>query len=855
MTKVIRKLRRGAGAALCVLLLAIFAGSAQSLAASATSDGSAPLHSAEDLFLQLGRVELDPSRVYHIRSISLDHPGFSITLNDGVIGFTADVAGAVTGAFFEGDGEILLMPPNQVERGSMTLQTGAAILEEGFNTAFFRFNDKTFAELRPSLSPADHAPEYVLQWNPAVKSLADVDALRLLISLSQTALPSDQPSAPAGASAVDEFFHARIQGRTKGTFDVYYDSIAPEQVVAGQLRTVDDQTYYDVWTSFALPAAGKPAASSETSAPADNATRAVEISSYKIRAEIKPPTMLEAEAVLHLRVQHGGRRTVVFELARTLVVKDVEADGHPVEFIHNPAMEGTQLARRGNDLLAVVFPHALQSGQRIELRFRYGGEALSESGPGLLYVGDRGTWYPNRGLAMADFDLEFRYPAGWTLVATGKRNNSLEDFTVPGDASRPPGEQTSRWISERPIPIAGFNLGKFHNAVAHAGEVSVSAFATSVVERGFPTPQGEVLRDPARSAIDTRAPIVVPAEPPSPARNAQMVANASARAIEAFSHQFGPYPYSDLALTQMPGNLSQGWPGLIFLSSFSFLTDEEKSRLHMGSVDKTLISSVVAHETAHQWWGDLVLWNNYRDQWISEALANYSALMLLEARDPVEFRAVMTQYRDDLLQKNKADVPLLEDGPVTLGTRLSCSEFPDGYQAISYGRGTWLLHMLRYMLRDAARKNDGRTPGAEDPFLQGLHRLRDRYAGKPVTTRQVLEVFEEDLPHSLWYEGHKSLAWFYDGWISGTAVPRYELHGVKYTEKAGVTTITGTILQKDAPDDLVTPVPLYASVGNRQVFLGRVLADGPETPFRLNTPSGARKVIIDPDQTLLARSR
>ncbi len=43
----------------------------------------------------------------------------------------------------------------------------------------------------------------------------------------------------------------------------------------------------------------------------------------------------------------------------------------------------------------------------------------------------------------------------------------------------------------------------------------------------------------------------------------------------------------------------------------------------------------------------------------------------------------------------------MEDGPVTLGNRLSCSQFPTGYEAISYGRGTWLLHMLRNMMRDA----------------------------------------------------------------------------------------------------------------------------------------------------------
>src|SRR5207245_3380449 len=97
------------------------------------------------------------SRVYHVRELSIDRAAFHIALNDGTIAFTDEVSGRVTGAVFEGDGEILLSPPNQYERASMALFTGAAILEERFATAYFRFNDDTFAELLPSLVPASYA--------------------------------------------------------------------------------------------------------------------------------------------------------------------------------------------------------------------------------------------------------------------------------------------------------------------------------------------------------------------------------------------------------------------------------------------------------------------------------------------------------------------------------------------------------------------------------------------------------------------------------------------------------------------------------------------------------------------------
>jgi hypothetical protein len=828
--------------------------------------GVAPrLHSgpAEALYLQLRSVGLDKSRVYHVRAASLDRAALHITLNDGTLAFTEDVAGRVTGAFFEGDGEVLLMPPDQVERASMSLFTGAAILEEKFLTAYFRFNDDTFRDLQPLLRPAEHSEEFVEQWNETAHNLAEGDALELLIDFSRF-LPGPGGAPPASiepAANVGRILHARVENPKLGVFDLYYDSAAPEQVWAGQLKTVAGGNYYDVWTSFSPR---KIPASSQTGngiLEQGSAEGIIDVSSYKIRTEVKPPTDIHANATLQLHVLQGGHRALLFELSQSLKIQEVEADGHLVEFIHNPAVEGSRLARRGNDLVAVIFPEPLQAGQRMELRFVYGGAVLSEAGGGLMYVGARGIWYPNRGIAMSNFDLEFHYPAGWTLLATGKRQ---EMPPAAGSAGEPPdakpAEQVSRWVSERTMPLAGFNLGKYTRAQARIGNISVEAYAGSEMERTFPSPKAEEEIPILPSRPDMRPrPLPATPSPPSPARNAQLVVDESARAIDFFAHRFGPYPYAGLALTQMPGSSSQGWPGLIYLSSFSFLTKEQKSQLHMSGVNEAFSNQVIAHETAHQWWGDLVTWSSYHDQWMMEALANYSSFMMLEAEDPAQFRLVMDKYRNDLLQKNKDGVPLMEAGPVTFGSRLSCSQFPNGYEAISYGRGTWLFHMLRYMMRDAERKAGTRSRGAknapasEEPFIRALRKFRERYQGKVVTTQELFAVFEEELPPSLQFEGKKSLDWFYQGWVNGTSIPSFELHEVKYVNKADSTAVTGVILQKSESDSLVTSVPVYASVAGKTVLLGRVFADGPETQFHLTAPAGTHKVVLDPYQTVLAR--
>jgi len=834
------------------------------------SDTTAPRYGpAGNLYLQLSSVGLDKSRVYRVRGLTLNRAAIHITLDDGILAFTEEVAGHVTGAFFEGDGEVLLSPPNQLERASLALFTGAPILEERFLTAYLRFNDDTFAELKPSLQGVDDTAEFVSQWNESARNLAEVDALRLLASFSRL-LPvaegsESPPSAPPAAISKDsdKLLHVRVQGRQLGIFDLYYDSAAAEQIWVGQLKNAPETTYYDVWTAFSVNEGERSSSARGVVNPQDERAGLADISDCKVKAMLKPPVQWSADAWLQLRVRQAGIRTLLFELSRFLKLKQVEADGRELEFIQNQAIEGTQLARRGNDLVAVVFPRPLEAGQKVELHFVYAGQVLSEAGGGLLYVGARGTWYPNRGLAMANFDLDFSYPTGWTLVATGKlagENNPAGSHHDEVTSETPPGSQQSRWVSERPIPLAGFNLGKYKRASAQAGGVEVAAYAAAGVEREFPKAETETVIPPiSPSPHAPRSPPVLNTVRPSPARNAQAVAAAAARAIEFYSARFGPYPYSTLSLTQMPGDLSQGWPGLIFLSSLSFLTPEEQAELHFGSVEKVIISQVIAHETAHQWWGDLVTWKGYRDQWIAEGLANYSSMMLLEADTPQAFRSVMDQYRDDLLQKNKNGEPLMNAGPVTLGARLSSSRFPSGYEAISYGRGTWLFHMLRCMMRDAERKGERQsakglsTGGKDEPFVRALHRLRQRYEGKAISSRELLQVFEEDLPPPLWYEHKKSLDWFYDQWVNGTAVPRLELKATKYTDKTSATVVSGVITQKDANEELVTLVPVYAVRASKLTLLGQVFAEGSETSFRLAAPAGTRKIVLDPEQTLLTR--
>ena len=504
----------------------------------------------------------------------------------------------------------------------MSLFTGLTILEEKFLTAYFRFNDDTFRDLQPLLRPAEHTEEFVQQWNETAHNLAEGDALwKLLIDFSRF-LPGPEGGPPVSVEPpanAGRILHARVENPKLGVFDLYYDSAAPEQVWAGQLKHNRGRKLLQRLDIVFRPR--KTPANSEIGNEFwSKAVRKALLMSPATRfgLEVKPPTDIHADATLQLHVLQGGIAPCCLSCRNRCWFRKSKPTGMRwSSSITRRLREFASGASRERSASAVVFPEPLKAGQQMELRFVYGGPVLSEAGGGFDVRWGQGIWYPNRGIAMSDFDLEFHYPVGWTLLATGKRQDIAN---VASEAK--PGEQVSRWISERAMPLAGFNLGKYSRAQARTGSISVEAYAGSEMERAFPSPKAEEEIPMLPGHPDMRPrPLTATPAPPSPAHNAQLVADESARAIDFFAHRFGPYPYpyAGLALTQMPGTSSQGWPGLIYLSSFSFLTKEQKSQLHMSPVNETFSNQVIAHETAHQWWGDLVTWSSYHDQWMMEA--------------------------------------------------------------------------------------------------------------------------------------------------------------------------------------------------------------------------------------------
>jgi hypothetical protein len=758
------------------------------------------------LYRSLLNPSFDAKDVYQVREVSILLEDIHISISDGTMAFVREVNGHITGAMFEGVGEVLLVPPNRAERTSLALFTGSAVLEQRFQSAYFRFSDdKIVNELRAGLrGHAEDAQEFITRWQEPALLLARGDALPILQAMT---------SVPEAAS---RFLHLRMGGTTAGIVDVFFDSNGSEQISVAQASVSNNAAYYDTWTSFPMRSVR------EASGEEDPSTRAsFEMSDYKLRVKVQPPTDLTAEAEFTLIPQHSGQRTLILELSRYLKLTEVRVNGAPAEFIQNEAISGSDLSRRGDDLIGVVMPAPMAKDRPIKLSFKYSGPVMFSAGGELIYVGARGTWYPNVGPTFSNFDLTFECPGDWSVVGTGKQvSSSIAD-----------GKRTTRFVTSKPIGRAGFNLGKFVSATSTAGGVEIHAYGARNVEQSLAGAEARV------------------GKKPDPTRETQQIADQAANTVQFLSSELDPFPYLNLEITQLPGMLSQSWPGLIYLSSTAFLSPDERRAVGVRDpyVELLLSRLMLTHETAHQWWGDAVDWVSYRDEWIVEALANYSALVMLEKQHPGDMRTALNYYRGELLRETRNGI-IADAGPVTLGHRLTSSKFPDAYERVLYGRGTWLIHMLRTMLHEAGG-------GAGDAvFFSALKGLLAASPNHKISTLDLQRAFEQVLPASLTYDGKKSLDWFFDSWVNGNSIPQFSLEGVHMTPIAGKLRVTGAILENHAARDMVTAIPLYAvDATGKSRFLTFVFADDAKTEFIVSAPASTKQILLDPEETLLRR--
>jgi hypothetical protein len=729
---------------------------------------------------------------------------------DGTFYFAAPVAGKVRGAVFLGRGSFRADPPPvDFERANLRRLLDADQVESDFKTAVLRFSDDTFEEVGRIEKTRPAPPE-------AQRLASELDALLL----KQTGA---NLSARLAASILNgerpRLFAARFDKGSRAPFTLLLDPQgripsgvfglnAGEKLLVFQHESGVDSN--DIWLAAR-------SAAEYAGGPLEDGQDLVAVRQYTMTIDLtRPKKHLGVEARLDCDVLLPAVRAVPFVLNDTLEEFDSErlkkamrmnsvrlADGGAVDAVQEDWESG----------ITVFLPAAPAAGAKLSLVFDLEGDFMEEPGApsrrmefaadlsfqnsDISYPRSSFSWYPRHGyMTRSRFDMAFRHPKGFSVVATGTR------VREEGGATE--------WKIDVPVTAATFGIGRFarHSGRAEGTGVPIELYSPQSVgdKQGF------------------------------------MLTELS-NCIQFFSTLFGKYPYPSLQVMQHTRGYGQGLPTMLLLPPAS------------GGIFIVLDVPFIAHEMSHQWWGDLVTWRTYRDQWLSEGFADYSGILYLGMRmnaDAEQDR--LRRFRRALRSPPSTEQGLgagrLTDiGPLILGHRLNTRKTLGAYSRLIYEKGALVLRMLHYLMSDP-------STGDDKPFYAMMADFVRRHENRAATTESFAAVASEHFARSPLAKrfGLHDLDWFFRQWVYGTDLPSYRLEYALDAQPDGTTMLQGTLYQDGAPADWFMPVPVAIRFAKGKWALASFGARGPQSPVRLKLPMRPEAVELDPHQWILSES-
>lgn len=497
----------------------------------------------------------------------------------------------------------------------------------------------------------------------------------------------------------------------------------------------------------------------------------VDILHYRIRLDIgETGKTIQGETKIRAVMLAGGRDVLPLDLI-ALTVDRVTVDGEIAAFEH----------RDGRLSISLGDGHA--EGDTVAVAVVYHGEPVDG-----LYIqankfGDRSVFadnWPNRARhwfpgvdhpydkATAEFIVTA--PAAYDVVANGRL---LETTAVSPEMKR------THWKTDAPIPTYCMVVGAARFSIVRPGSwqgVPVSYYL-------FPGDRDAGITDFARST--------------------DMLA--------FYTDLIGPYPYAKLALVQS----STRFGGMENASAIFF---SEKS-----ITGTKRNEAVVAHEIAHQWFGDSVTESDWHHLWLSEGFATYFGALFFEEADGVErFHEMLNRSKARYIEANRrAPAPIFNP---------DITDLFDLLNAYNYSKGGLVLHMLRGLMGDEA-------------FFEGIRRFYREYRDQTVLTRDFQSVMEAQYG--------STLDWFFEQWIYRAGHPVVEVTW-SWDNQAGEVSLRLSQVQPQEPFRL--PVTLVFEVGDGQHRRQIELHDRSHQ-FRFKLDGAPAEVLVDQVDWLLMEAR
>ena len=469
------------------------------------------------------------------------------------------------------------------------------------------------------------------------------------------------------------------------------------------------------------------------------------IPAYEIDVDVSTYGKSVIDCRIKLEPAADSQKYVIFNLPEEYTIDSVWGD---------VAGSGAFVKERGRRELAVELDRYYSRGSGVSLGFRYRVNLFHQYIEYGVVPDNLVNWYPyGHTRQLSDYDLEYVIDDGFDFISVGRK---IGDTLI--DSRR-----HLHFQSDRRLAYVSFNYGLFDSVVVSQRNIPITIYS-----------------------LQRRHNSVIFGNP-----NIKRVVGDVSGAFDFYREHIGPYGYDRLDAAAMSVGYGQGSPGLIHLAEATF------QRSVPGIDDRFR-----AHEVAHQWWGHTVHPQGYRDLWLSEGMAEYSAALYIKLakKDDKSFRAILKYWKDKIIQQglSKGDKSVgFRAGSILLGSRLRGELSPGDYEVLVYYKAAYLLHMLRFELEEVA--------GREGAFFDLLAEFARTYADQLTTSADFIALAGQ-------YLGDRTDA-FFEQWLVDWRVPRIEKESrIGDDGSVRITAVVGEV-----GDDFRSPYPIEYHLSDGRV--------------------------------------
>ena len=404
--------------------------------------------------------------------------------------------------------------------------------------------------------------------------------------------------------------------------------------------------------------------------------------------------VISGQVATRFRLTGGG--PIVMELDSVFEVRDVEVNGRRI----------ADVQRRGD---VITIPFSGRAGDTVSSLIRY----LGTPRDGLVIRDSNGVrtvfadnwpnrahrWFPLQDHPSDKAMVTFRVsaPEGFQVIANGEPRGTTRDQG---------GRRVWTYEMTRPIPVATMVVGVARMARTRLNDGGCSVRCVPVEIWTYPADSSYAVDGPFRRAPDM---------------------------IDYFTSVIGEFPYSRLSHVQS----STIFGGME--NSTAIFYDENAYRR------RAVNEGTVAHETAHQWFGDAITEREWSHLWLSEGFATYFAALWAEhLGGDSALRADMKGEAEGIYQSQATGRPIIDSSDNLLQL----------LNSNNYNKGAWVLHSLRGMVGDSV-------------FFQGIRTYYARYRDST--------VMSEDFQREMEQAAGRDLGWYFRQALHQPGYPKLEI--------------------------------------------------------------------------------